>query len=112
MPLAVRRLMGSVLHWAQTAGVGPKGQRHLGLHPAARKMNGDLAAVVEIRDDFDGEAYRAMYTASLGETIYVLHAFQKKSKSGVATPARELELVRTRLKAARDREKRLRGSTG
>lgn len=110
MPLAVRRLVGSVLHWAQTAGVGPGGHRHLGLHPAARKMRGDLAEVVEIRDDFDGEAYRATYTASLGETIYVLHAFQKKSKRGVATPTRDLALIRARLKAAREREKRMRGS--
>src|SRR5688572_24007405 len=71
MPLEVRRLMGAALHWEQTRGSGPSGVRRLGLHPAAR--------------------YRAMYAARLGETIYVLHAFQKKSRRDVATPGRELD---------------------
>ena len=104
MPTPVRRLMGAALHWAQAAGIAPGGIRQLGLHPAARRMKGDLSGVVEVRDDFDGETYRAMYTASLGETIYVLHAFQKKAKFGIATPARDLNLIRARLQAARERE--------
>ena len=99
--------MGSALHWAQTGGAAPDGSRHLGLHPAASKMKGDLSEVVEIRDEYDGAAYRAMYTARLGETIYVLHAFQKKSKRGIATPARDLAVIRTRFKAAKDREKQI-----
>jgi phage-related protein len=45
-----------------------------------------------------------VYTAAIGETIYVLHAFQKKSKRGIATPARELSIIRARLLAARKRE--------
>lgn len=106
MPGAVRRTMGTALFWAQTGGVEPGGRRHTGLHPSARKMKGHLgeAGVVEIRDDFDGETYRAMYTAKVGETIYVLHAFQKKSKRGIATPKQELELIRKRLWLARECE--------
>ncbi len=48
-----------------------------------------------------------MYTAKVGERVYVLHAFQKKSKSGIATPKGELDLVRQRLKEARTIEQRL-----
>src|SRR5688572_15630268 len=106
MPLEVRRLMGTALHWEQTRGSDPGGVRRLGLHPAARKMKGDLSDVVEIRDDLAGEAYRAMYTARLGETIYVRHAFQKKSKRDVATPGRDLALIRARLASAREREEK------
>jgi phage-related protein len=68
-------------------------------------MKGVLSEVVEIRDDFDGETYRAMDTASLGETSYVLHAFRKQSKRGIATPALELQLIRARLRAARQHER-------
>lgn len=54
--------------------------------------------------------YRAVYTVSVGESIYVIHAFQKKSKAGIATPKSELEVIRQRLKQLRsevkDAEKR------
>jgi len=54
--------------------------------------------------------YRAVYTVSIGESIYVIHAFQKKSKAGIATPKSELEVIRQRLKQLRgevkDAEKR------
>ena len=45
--------------------------------------------------------YRAIYTVSIGESIYVIHAFQKKSKAGIATPKSEVELIRQRLKQLR-----------
>ena len=48
-----------------------------------------------------GGAYRAIYTVSIGESIYVIHAFQKKSKAGIATPKPEMELIRQRLKQLR-----------
>ncbi len=70
-------------------------------------MKDDLSDVVEVRDDHDGETFRAMYTAKVEERIYVLHAFQKKSKSGIANPKGELDLVRQRLKEARTIEQRL-----
>ena len=52
---------------------------------------------MEIVDLHDSNTYRAVYTAQFGEAIYVLHAFQKKSKQGIATPAREIDLMRRRL---------------
>jgi phage-related protein len=56
----------------------------------------------EIVEDYDGETYRAVYTVKFAEAIYVLHAFQKKSKSGIATPRREIDLIDERLKRAKE----------
>jgi phage-related protein len=53
-------------------------------------------------DDFDGNTFRAVYTVRFAGVIYVLHAFQKKSKSGIATPRHEIALIEQRLKRARD----------
>jgi phage-related protein len=58
--------------------------------------------VLEIVDDFDGDTYRAVYTVRFAGAVYVLHAFQKKSKRGVATPKTELVLIEQRLKRARE----------
>lgn len=58
------------------------------------------AGVLEVVDDHDGDTYRAVYTVRFAGVVYVLHAFQKKSKSGVATPRREIALVEQRLKRA------------
>jgi phage-related protein len=63
--------------------------------------------VLEIIDDSDGDTYRAVYTVRYQDVVYVLHCFQKKSKSGVATPKRDLELVRRRLSIAMERDKAL-----
>jgi phage-related protein len=73
-----------------------------GRKPAiARPLHGfGGAGVLEIVDDFDGDAYRAIYTVRLATAVYVRHVFQKKSKHGIATPRRELELVRVRLRQA------------
>jgi phage-related protein len=56
--------------------------------------------VVEIVEDHDGDTYRCVYTTKIKEAIYVLHAFQKKSKRGSETPRHEIDLVRARLRAA------------
>ena len=53
---------------------------------------------------YDTNTYRAVYTAKLGENIYVLHAFQKKSTRGISTPKREINLIKQRLKMAREME--------
>jgi hypothetical protein len=58
------------------------------------------AGVLELIEDHRGSTYRAVYTVRFATRIYVLHAFQKKSKRGIATPKRELELIRERLKWA------------
>jgi phage-related protein len=48
----------------------------------------------------DGSTYRAVYTVKFTDIVYVLHAFQKKSRNGIATPQPEIELIRERLKLA------------
>ncbi|MER9750667.1 type II toxin-antitoxin system RelE/ParE family toxin [Mesorhizobium sp. M0140] len=58
------------------------------------------AGVLEVISDFDTNTYRAVYTVRFHESVYVLHAFQKKSVRGIATPRREMDLVRSRLKEA------------
>jgi phage-related protein len=65
-------------------------------------------AVLEIVVPYDGDAYRAVYTVRFRDSIYVLHAFQKKSTRGIATPKREVDLVRRRLAdAERHHQERL-----
>jgi len=54
-----------------------------------------------VADDISG-TYRAVYAVSIGESIYVIHAFQKKSKTGIATPQSEMELVRQRIRQLRN----------
>jgi phage-related protein len=60
------------------------------------------AGVLEIVEDYDGDTYRAVYTVRFSECIYVLHVFQKKSKSGIKTPKAEIELIKSRLKRAQE----------
>jgi phage-related protein len=60
------------------------------------------AGVLEIVDDFDGDTYRAVYTVRFAGAVYVLHAFQKKSRRGIATPKAELDLIERRLRRARE----------
>ena len=56
--------------------------------------------VLEVVEDHDGNTYRAVYTLRFATAVYVLHAFQKKSKSGIATPKHELDLIAARMKDA------------
>lgn len=63
------------------------------------------SGVVEIVEDYDGDTYRCVYTTKLTRAIYVLHAFQKKSKRGRQTPKHEIDLVTARLKEAEDRDR-------
>ncbi len=73
----------------------------LGLHPKrAKPLKGFGSGVLEIRDNFDSDTYRAIYTVRFEEAVYVLHVFQKKSPSGIATPQRHLDLIRQRLREA------------
>jgi phage-related protein len=55
---------------------------------------------MEIVERYQKDAYRAVYTTHLQDVVYVLHVFQKKSKSGIATPKHELDLIRKRLTEA------------
>jgi phage-related protein len=89
----VRRRVGGALWEAQIGGKAP--------YAKPLKGFGD-AAVLEIVDDFDGDTFRAVYTVRFTEAIYVLHAFQKKSRRGIATPKTELDLIDQRLNRARE----------
>ena len=65
------------------------------------------AGVLEVVEDSIGNTYRAVYTVRFAARVFVLHVFQNKSKSGIATPKPDMELIRTRLKAAAKRAKEL-----
>lgn len=76
-----------------------------GLMPRdAKLLTGIASGVFELVARFDGETYRAVFAVKVGEKIYVLHVFQKKSKSGIKTPRRDMEAIMARLKEARLRE--------
>ena len=89
-PRSVRREMGFGLFLAQMGEPPGRGARTL------RGFGG--ASVVELRERRADGAYRAVYTVGFPEAVYVLHAFQKKSKRGIATPKTEIDRVKRRLK--------------
>ena len=70
-------------------------------HPRAKALKGfGGRTVLEVVDDEDGDTYRAVYTVRFAGVIYVLHAFQKKSKKGIQTPKHDIEVIKARLKVA------------
>ncbi len=75
-----------------------------GKKPAAAKPLKGFggAGVLEIIENFDRNAYRAVYTVSFKKVIYVLHCFQKKSKHGIKTSQRDINLIKKRLKVAKE----------
>lgn len=90
-PQRVRSDIGQALYAAQLGETDP----------AAKPLKGfGGAAVMEIVDRYDTNTYRAVYTVEFSNVIYVLHCFQKKSKRGIATPQRDIELIRRRLAEA------------
>jgi phage-related protein len=91
LPGEVVDVFGYALYLAQ---IGRK-------HNQAKPLQGfGSAGVLEIVEDWEGNAYRAVYTVRFEQAIYVLHVFQKKAKRGIATPKSELDIIRNRLKAA------------
>ena len=72
-------------------------------HPDAKPLTG-LRGVIEIVDDYDGDTFRAMYTVKLKKGVYVLHAFQKKSKKGIKTPKQDIDLIKDRLAWAKEKD--------
>jgi phage-related protein len=62
------------------------------------------SGVMEIISDYDKNTFRVVYATKIGDVIYVLHSFQKKSKSGISIPKPDKELIEKRLKAARKLE--------
>lgn len=71
----------------------------------AKAFKGVGSGVIEIALKYDKEAYRCVQAVQLGETIYVLHAFQKKAKKGLATPKQDVDLIKQRYKEAKELEK-------
>ena len=90
-PRAVRHKLGFALYQAQI------GQRH----ESAKILRGFDEAVWQVRADNPSGTFRAVYVTEVGDAIYVLHTFQKKATSGIATRQRELDLIRQRLRLAR-----------
>lgn len=91
-PPDVRHAMGYALYAAQINK----------MHEHAKVLSGmGNAKVIEIRENDKSGTYRVVYTIEMKDFIFVLHAFQKKSKSGIATPKQELELIKNRLKEAK-----------
>lgn len=71
------------------------------LHPDAKPLKGfGSAGILEIVEDWRGNAYRAIYTVRFAQAVYVLHCFQKKSRHGIETSGADMELIRKRLKEA------------
>ncbi|HKH73760.1 MAG TPA: type II toxin-antitoxin system RelE/ParE family toxin [Vicinamibacterales bacterium] len=71
--------------------------------PMAKPLKGfGDAGVLEVVVDFDGNTFRTVYTVRFANAVYVLHAFQKKSRRAVATPKSELDLIATRLSRAKE----------
>lgn len=89
-PDGVRDHVGFALYQAQIGGK----------HRDAKPLLGLGAGLLEVVSDFDGDTFRAVYTVRFREAVYVLHAFQKKAKRGIATPKAEIELVKRRLRMA------------
>jgi len=90
-PEAVQDEIGTALSVAQFGGK----------HPSAKPWKGQGLGIFEVVEDHRGDTYRAVYSVRFEGVIYVLHAFQKKSPSGIRTSKRDIELIARRLKEAR-----------
>ncbi len=94
-PVEVQKLMGDELQLIQFGGM-PKD---------AKPFKGVGPGVIEIALRHDTDAYRSVLAVRLGERIYVLHAFQKKSTKGIATPKKDVELIKKRYADAKEQAK-------
>lgn len=95
LPPDVKAAFGFALHIAETGGKAA----------AAKPMKGLGPGVLEVIEDHDGDTYRAVYTVRFPSGIYVLHVFQKKSKTGRETPMHEIDVIRERLKWATETDR-------
>lgn len=95
LPAGIRSAFGFGLYRAQAGGTSDD----------AKRLHGFGMPVWELRASDQRGTYRAVYVIAFRNAVYVLHAFQKKSKSGIATPKRDLELIAARLKLVRRLER-------
>lgn len=89
-PGRVQDEMGYAIYLAQC------GQKHV----SAKPLEGLGSGVLEVVSDHRGNTFRSVYTVRFADRVFVLHAFQKKSKSGAATPKPDIDLMTQRLKQA------------
>src|SRR5438105_5376718 len=92
-PEGAQKIIGDELQLIQFGGM-PKD---------AKPFKGVGSGIIEIALRYEGGAYRTVVAVQLGEMIYVLHAFQKKSKKGMATPKQDVELIKQRYAEAKER---------
>ena len=92
LPKAVQRDIGFSLHQIQE-GKAPGN---------VKPLKGLGSGILEIISDYNKNTYRAVYAVKIGEDIYVLHVFQKKSKHGIETPKKEIDLIKQRLVMAKE----------
>lgn len=89
-PKQVQHALGRALGYAQFGAT----------HPHAKSFRGIAGGVFEIVERFQTDTYRAVYAVQIGEHIYVLHVFQKKSKRGIKTPKRDVDMIKRRYREA------------
>ena len=92
LPEAVQKTIGTALMVAQ---FGEKPE-------SAKPLKGLGSGVLEIVENYDSDTYRGVYTVQFEEAVYVLHCFQKKSKQGIKTPQKDIDLIKQRLKLAQE----------
>ena len=93
LPEDVQDDIGYVLHLVQNCDT----------HSSIKALTGkEFKGVYEIKTDFDKNTYRAVYVINIGDMIYMLHVFQKKSKKGIETPKPDMDIIRARLKLAKE----------
>jgi phage-related protein len=98
LPNEVRKFFGHALDFAQNGSQ----------HAAAKSLKGfGGAGVLEVVENDIGGTYRAVYTVKFAQAVFVLHCFQKKSKSGIATPKEDIAIIQARLKVAESVAKEL-----
>ena len=93
MPESVKDVFGHAIDLAQS------GSKHIDAKPLSGFGS---ASVLEVFEVHQGDAFRAVYTVKFSGWVYVLHCFQKKSKAGIATPKPDVDLIKARLKAAKE----------
>ena len=93
-PQPVQKDIGDALFIAQAGSTSPM----------AKPFKGVGSGVFEIRSDYRTDTYRAVYAVKIGERVYVLHCFQKKSKRGIKTSKKDVDLIKRRLKMAQELE--------
>ena len=93
MPESVKDVFGHAIDLAQS------GSKHIDAKPLSGFGSASVLEVVEVHQ---GDAFRAVYTVKFSGWVYVLHCFQKKLKAGIATPKPDVDLIKARLKAAKE----------